>query len=35
MVADTMMPEAVEHAGRLVGLFTVLGFATAFFLSAA
>ncbi len=35
MVADTMMPEAVEHAGRLVGLFTVLGFATAFFLGAA
>ena len=35
MLADTMMPEAVEHAGRLVGLLTVLGFAVAFFLSAA
>jgi ZIP family zinc transporter len=33
MLADTMMPEAVEHAGRLVGLLTVLGFAVAFFLS--
>ncbi len=35
MLADTMMPEAVEHAGRMVGLMTVLGFAVAFFLSAA
>jgi len=35
MLADTMMPEAVEHAGRLVGLLTVLGFAVAFFVSAA
>ncbi len=35
MLADTMMPEAVEHAGRMVGLLTVLGFAMAFFLSAA
>jgi ZIP family zinc transporter len=35
MLADTMMPEAVEHAGRLVGLLTVLGFSVAFFLSAA
>jgi zinc transporter, ZIP family len=35
MLADTMMPEAVEHAGRLVGLLTVLGFAVAFFLSSA
>ncbi len=35
MLADTMMPEAVEHGGRLVGLLTVLGFAVAFFLSAA
>ncbi len=34
MLADTMMPEAVEHAGRMVGLLTVLGFAVAFFLSA-
>jgi ZIP family zinc transporter len=35
MLADTMLPEAVEHAGRMVGLLTVLGFAVAFFLSAA
>lgn len=35
MVADTMVPEAVEHAGRLVGIVTVLGFAVSFFLSAA
>jgi len=35
MLADTMMPEAVEHAGRLVGLVTVLGFACAFLLSTA
>ena len=35
MLADTMLPEAVEHAGRLVGLLTVVGFAVAFFLSAA
>ena len=35
MLADTMMPEAVEHAGRLVGLVTVLGFACAFLLSMA
>ena len=35
MLADTMMPEAVEHAGRMVGLLTVLGFAVAFFISAA
>ena len=35
LLADTMMPEAVEHAGRMVGLMTVLGFAVAFFLSAA
>jgi ZIP family zinc transporter len=35
MVADTMLPEAVEHAGRLVGIVTVLGFAVSFFLSAA
>ena len=33
MLADTMMPEAVEHAGRLVGLLTVFGFAVAFLLS--
>ena len=35
MLADTMVPEAVEHAGRLVGLLTVLGFAVGFFMSAA
>src|SRR6478736_943496 len=35
MLADTMVPEAVEHAGALVGLLTVLGFAVAFFISAA
>lgn len=35
MLADTMLPEAVEHAGRLVGLVTVLGFAVSFFLGAA
>lgn len=29
MLATTMLPEAVEHAGRLVGLVTVLGFAAA------
>jgi ZIP family zinc transporter len=32
MLADTMMPEAFEHGGRLVGLFTTLGFGLAFFL---
>ena len=30
MLADTMMPEAFEHAGPLVGLFTTAGFALAF-----
>ena len=35
MLADTMVPEAVEHAGALVGLLTVLGFAAAFLLSGA
>jgi ZIP family zinc transporter len=34
MLADTMMPEAFEHGGRLVGVFTTLGFATAFAVSA-
>jgi ZIP family zinc transporter len=29
MLADAMMPEAFEHGGKLVGLFTVLGFVTA------
>jgi ZIP family zinc transporter len=33
MLADAMMPEAFEHGGRLVGLFTVLGFAVAATLS--
>jgi ZIP family zinc transporter len=33
MLADTMMPEAFEHAGALVGLVTVLGFAIAFTMS--
>jgi ZIP family zinc transporter len=33
MLADTMMPEAFEHAGPLVGLMTTLGFAMAFALS--
>ena len=30
MLATSMMPEAFEHAGRAVGLVTVLGFAVAF-----
>jgi ZIP family zinc transporter len=30
MLADTMMPEAYEHGGKLVGVMTTLGFATAF-----
>lgn len=29
MLANTMMPEAYEHGGRLAGVFTVLGFAAA------
>lgn len=33
MLADTMMPEAFKHGGKLVGLFTTLGFAAAFALS--
>jgi ZIP family zinc transporter len=33
MLADTMLPEGVEHAGRLVGLVTALGFICAFLLS--
>jgi ZIP family zinc transporter len=33
MLADTMLPEGVEHAGRLVGLVTALGFTCAFLLS--
>jgi ZIP family zinc transporter len=35
MLVDTMVPEAVEHAGPLVGIVTALGFAAAFVLSAA
>lgn len=35
MLSDTMLPEAVEHAGPAVGLATVLGFAAAFLLSMA
>jgi zinc transporter, ZIP family len=30
MLAETMMPEAYEHGGRLVGIATTLGFAVAF-----
>jgi ZIP family zinc transporter len=30
MLADTMMPEAYKHGGKLVGVVTTLGFATAF-----
>ena len=30
MLADTMMPEAFEHGGTLVGVVTTLGFAVAF-----
>jgi ZIP family zinc transporter len=30
MLADTMMPEAFEHGGKLVGLATTIGFAVAF-----
>ncbi len=33
MLADTMMPEAYEHTGRLVGLVTLVGFAGAFLLT--
>ncbi len=30
MLAETMMPEAYEHGGKLVGVMTTLGFAVAF-----
>jgi ZIP family zinc transporter len=30
MLADTMMPEAYENGGKLVGIATTLGFATAY-----
>ncbi len=33
MLADTMVPEAFEHAGRTVALVTVLGFAVGFALA--
>lgn len=33
MLADTMLPEAYQDAGKLTGLVTVLGFALAFFLA--
>jgi ZIP family zinc transporter len=33
MLADTMMPEAFAHGGKLVGVFTTVGFALAFALS--
>jgi ZIP family zinc transporter len=34
MLADTMMPEAFEQGGKMVGLFTTLGFALAFGITA-
>jgi ZIP family zinc transporter len=34
MLADTMMPEAFEHGGKLVGVVTTIGFGVAFALSA-
>ena len=30
MLADTMMPEAFQHGGKLVGVVTTLGFAVAY-----
>jgi ZIP family zinc transporter len=33
MLADTMMPEAFEHGGKLVGLATTIGFGLAFAIS--
>ena len=33
MLADTMMPEAFENGGRLIGVFTTLGFGIAFALT--
>ena len=32
MLADTMIPEAFELGGRVVGLLTTFGFGLAFFL---
>jgi zinc transporter, ZIP family len=34
MLADTMMPEAFEHGGKLVGVVTTFGFGLAFAISA-
>jgi ZIP family zinc transporter len=34
MLADTMMPEAFAHGGKLAGVLTTVGFATAFAVSA-
>jgi ZIP family zinc transporter len=34
MLADTMMPEAYEHAGSLVGVVTTIGFGVGFWLAA-
>jgi ZIP family zinc transporter len=34
MLADTMMPEAFQHGGKVVGLLTTLGFGLAFGVSA-
>jgi ZIP family zinc transporter len=34
MLADTMMPEAFEHGGKLVGVVTTFGFGLAFTISA-
>jgi ZIP family zinc transporter len=33
MLADSMMPEAYEDGGFLIGFLTMLGFLTAFILS--
>jgi ZIP family zinc transporter len=33
MLADTMMPEAFEHGGRVTGPATCLSFVSAFLLS--
>jgi zinc transporter, ZIP family len=33
MLADTMMPEAFKHGGKLVGFFTTVGFGVAFAVS--
>lgn len=33
MIADTMMPEAFEEGGRIIGLITVIGFLIAFVVS--